>query len=148
MDPHITVGAVVSRRTTVDDVAVPPSDVASQVNVVPAVSAATVVGSQPVWEVTAESASWTSQVTETSETYQPLFPAIPVTLDVIAGGEWSPALGRQSQAPRDWSTGTELAPTTKPPPGGHQPNPTRPAIGVPASSVDEVQPSVHSLYPP
>ena len=76
-----------SRRTTIDAVDVPPAEVASHVNVVAAVSEVTVVGSQPTREVTADSASWTSQVTETSETYQPLLPAVPVTVGVITGGE-------------------------------------------------------------
>ena len=60
-----------SRLTTVDAVAVPPDDVAVHVNVVAAVSVVTVAASQPVRDETGESGSWTSQLTETSETYQP-----------------------------------------------------------------------------
>ena len=81
----MTVGGVVSRMTTVDADAVPPDEVASHVNVVPAVSATTVVGSHPVRDVTGDSASSTAQSTETSETYQPLSPAVPLTIGATDG---------------------------------------------------------------
>jgi hypothetical protein len=64
---HVTVGAVASRLTTTDLLAVPPADVASHVKVVLAASEATVVASQPTVD-TPDSASATSQVTVTSDT--------------------------------------------------------------------------------
>ena len=56
----------------------------------PGVSALIVVGAQG-GELTADSGSTTVQVTVTSPMYQPLVPAVPVTIGVIAGGVPSPA---------------------------------------------------------
>jgi hypothetical protein len=91
-------GRVVARLTTTDLLAVPPADVASHVKVVPAVSEVTVVASQPAVDVL-DSASRTSQVTVTSETYQPFFPAVPDTVGAIVGGVMSPPAGRHIQTP-------------------------------------------------
>ncbi len=91
-----------SRRTTADTRAVPPDDVASHVNVVAAVSAVTVATSQPVRDDTGESGSWTSQLTETLETYQPPAPSVPLTVGRITGGVRSSVPGRRSQTPRYW----------------------------------------------
>jgi hypothetical protein len=85
---------------TTDAVAVPPDDVASHVNVVPAVSVVTEEGSQPLVDDTGESGSWTSQLTDASDTYQPLLPSVPLTVGVITGGVMSSVIGRQSQTPR------------------------------------------------
>jgi hypothetical protein len=85
------------------------------------------------------------QVTETSETYQPLPPSVPLALGVITGAVRSSVLGRQSQMPREVLAWSATPSTRKPPPGGHHPKPTRPSIGSPASLVDAVQPAVHSV---
>ena len=95
---QVTVGAVVSRLTTTDLVAVPPAEVASHVKVVPAVSEVTVVASQPAVDAS-DSASRTSHVTVTSETCQPFFPIVPDTVGVIVGGVMSSLAGGHIQTP-------------------------------------------------
>jgi len=60
--------------------------VAEQVTVVPAVSAVSVVGLQPVEEAIPDSGSTTVQVTVTALLYQPLLPAVPVMVWVMTGG--------------------------------------------------------------
>jgi hypothetical protein len=91
---HITVGAVASRLTTPDLLAEPPADLASHVKVVPAVSEATGVASQRTVD-TPDSAPATSQVTVTSDTCQPFFPGVLVTVGVIVGGVMSSPAGRR-----------------------------------------------------
>ena len=82
----LTVGAVASRLIVTDCDDVPPALVAEHVKVVPAVSALTVVGSQPDADEIAVSLSTTPHVTVTSLTYQPLLPSVPVTFGVMTGG--------------------------------------------------------------
>ena len=96
---QVSVGAVASRFTKADALAVPPSDVASHVNEISAVSDVTLVGSQPVCEMISDSGSCTSKLTATSETYQPLSPIVPDTVGVITGGQSRGPTGRQSQMP-------------------------------------------------
>lgn len=79
-------GAVASLFTVTLIEFVPPLEVAVHVKVTPVVSVVTVVGSQPVFDDTADSASVTVQDTETFDVYQPLFPSVPVTVGVITGG--------------------------------------------------------------
>ena len=69
--PQVITGGTVSRITVVDTVVVPPPDVAVHVNVVPAVSEVTVAASQPEVAEISDSGSETSQVTVTSDRYQP-----------------------------------------------------------------------------
>ena len=83
--PHVMVGGVASRFTVTDPAPVPPTEVAVQSYVVPALSADSVDGSQPSLEVIADSWSVRDQATETSERYQPLFPSVPVTVGVTTG---------------------------------------------------------------
>jgi hypothetical protein len=64
------------------------------------VSAVTDAASQPLVELTAESASWTSQLTATFEANQPLAPWVPARFARIVGGVRSSSAGRQSQTPR------------------------------------------------
>src|SRR3954466_16003638 len=82
-----------------EDDAMPPPEVALQVKVTPAVSDVTEPPSQSE-PVTGESASETSQLTETSDVYQPPVPCVPLTTARIAGGERSSVSGRHSHAPR------------------------------------------------
>jgi hypothetical protein len=81
-----TDGAVASRLIVTDFESEPPVLVAEHVNVAPEVSEVTLLGPQPVCEVTVESGSVTVQVTETLLVYQPLFPSVPVIVGVITGG--------------------------------------------------------------
>ena len=81
----LRVGAVASRLTVTLSDAVPPADVAEHVNVVPAVSAVTVVEPQPEG-LRVDSGSVTFQDTPTSKVYQPLLPCVPVTVRVMTGG--------------------------------------------------------------
>jgi hypothetical protein len=81
-----TSGGVASRLSVTGWLALPPALVAEQVNVVPGVLAAIVVGSQPVLFVTADSGSVTLQLTVTSLVYQSLLPCVPATVGVMAGG--------------------------------------------------------------
>ena len=71
------VGATVSRRIVTDIVEVPPSEVAEQVNVMPAVSSVTKFVRQPVVELTFDSKSSTSHTTCTLLRYQPPLPSVP-----------------------------------------------------------------------
>jgi hypothetical protein len=98
--PQVTAGGTVSRLTTAVAVAVPPDDVAVHVNVVPVVSPVTEAASQPLVEVTADSASWTSQLTATLDVNQPFEPWVPERFAWIVGGVRSSSAGRQSQTPR------------------------------------------------
>src|SRR5215212_1906507 len=84
--PHATFGAVVSRWIVTDWLLVPPALVAEQISVVPAVSVLMVVGSQSIRAVMVDGLSTTLQLTETSPTYQPSLPGVPVTSSVISGG--------------------------------------------------------------
>ena len=79
-------GGVASRLMVTLPEALPPADVAAQVKEVPAVSAVSVTGSQPVVDWIVESGSTTFQEMVTSEVYQPLLPKVPVTTGVITGG--------------------------------------------------------------
>ncbi len=139
-------GGVTSRETVSVLLDVPPDDVATHVSVVPAVSVAIVAGSHPGPDDASDSGSPTSQLTATSETYQPLAPSVPDTVDVMSGGVMSSVLGRHSHTPRYMLTALGAAETANPPPIGYQPKPAPPAIGCPASSVDDVQPAVDELW--
>ena len=90
-------------------------------NVAPVVSAATVAGSQPFCAETADSASLTSHVTATSDTYQPFAPGVPDTDGVITGGVMSSVAGRHSQTPYHELGGSATGPTKNEPLNGYQP---------------------------
>jgi hypothetical protein len=81
------VGVTVSRWIVTDCELVPPALVAVQVRVVPlfVVSVLIKVGSHPLEEEIADSASTTDQETVTSLIYQPLLPKVPLTIGVITG---------------------------------------------------------------
>jgi hypothetical protein len=68
---QVKLGGVASRFTVTDSVLVPPSLVATHMNVVPAVSVVSVTVSQPLWTVAGVCGSLTSQLTVTSPVYQP-----------------------------------------------------------------------------
>ena len=89
----VMVGAVESRLRVTLWVAVPPVEVAVQVNVMLAVSDDTVVGLQPVCDVTVDCASVTVHETLMSLVYQPLLPNVPVTVGLITGGVVSEDVG-------------------------------------------------------
>ena len=76
---QVRLGDVASRFTVTVSVLVPPSLVATQVNVVPAVSAVTVTVSQPLRAEIGVCGSRTSQLTVTSPVYQPPSPSWPST---------------------------------------------------------------------
>src|SRR5919106_595741 len=82
----LSVGLVASRLIVTDFEAVPPALVASQVSVVPAVSALIVVESQPLVEEIADSLSTTVHETVTLLVYQSLLPRVPLTLGEMTGG--------------------------------------------------------------
>jgi hypothetical protein len=85
--PPLTAGGVVSILSETLFVAVSPASlVAEHVTVVPAVSAASVIASQPDDEVIGLSASATVHDTETALVYQPLAPEVPAIDGVIVGG--------------------------------------------------------------
>ena len=79
------VGAVASLFMVTDWELDPPALVAAHVSVVPAVLVLIVVGTQPLEDVIADSASVTVQLTVTSLVYHPLFPRVPATFGVIIG---------------------------------------------------------------
>ena len=79
----VATGAVASRLTVTDLLAVPPVLVAEQLNVTPVVSTVTKEAEQPVWVVIAESGSLTLQATLTSLVYQPLAPSVPVMVGAM-----------------------------------------------------------------
>ena len=79
-------GPVLSSLIVTEFELVPPALVAVQVRVVPVVSAVSVVALHPEEEVMADSGSLTVQLTFTLLVYQPLLPAVPVTLGVMTGG--------------------------------------------------------------
>jgi hypothetical protein len=85
--PPLTAGGVVSILSETLFVAVSAAPlVAEHVTVVPAVSAASVIASQPDDEVIGLSASATAHVTETALVYQPFAPEVPAIVGVIVGG--------------------------------------------------------------
>jgi hypothetical protein len=114
---------------------VPPPEVAVHVNVVPAVSEVTETASQPDVDVTADSGSVTLQLTATSETCQPLLPAVPDSVGVMTGAVRSSPTGLHSHTP---TLVLEAEPSEKLPPIGYQPKPTWPRTGCPDSSSDDV----------
>src|SRR6187200_2627297 len=79
----VTVGATVSRRIVTERVAVPPLEVAEQVNVTPAVSSVTDEAEQPLLDEIVDSASLTDQLAATSLRYHPSTPASPLTTELI-----------------------------------------------------------------
>src|SRR5262245_26878515 len=81
-----TSGGVASRFTVTDELDVPPSLVALQVNVVPAVSAVTLAVTQPEAEKTGVCSSHGHQFTVASDVYQPSPPRLPLIHDQISGG--------------------------------------------------------------
>src|SRR5438552_18281603 len=97
----VSVGGDTSRLTGTDRLAGPPSLVALQVNVVPAVSEVRVVVAHPVVEVTGVSASLTVQLTVASLTYHPFVPTVPVTVTPMTGGVVSTSRWRVPAAERD-----------------------------------------------
>ena len=83
----VTAGDVLSiLMFTLTGPVVPPSEVAVQDRLVPAVSAVKLVSTQPESMVTPESGSVTDQTTPTFDVYQLLLPRVPVTTGVIVGG--------------------------------------------------------------
>ncbi len=85
MPAGVTPATGVARLIVTDCVAVPPPLVAVQVNVVPAVSAVTLLAAHGA-DVIADSLSVTVQATETLPVYQPSAPRLPVTTEVMTGG--------------------------------------------------------------
>jgi hypothetical protein len=83
-------------------VAGPPPEVALQVKTVPVVSVVTVLGPQPVVEVTLDSGSLTVQETVTLDRNQPSLPRVPDTLGVMTGGV-------VSKGGTTWNSGCALA---------------------------------------
>src|SRR6516164_11488593 len=84
-------GGVLSILTVTEaDVDRPTPFVAEQVNVIPAVSAVSVVGVQPDEDVIPDSGSVTFQLTPTLLMYQPLLPNVPVICGTMTGGVVSP----------------------------------------------------------
>src|SRR5688500_17405793 len=81
-----TCGAVLSSLIVTFSLALPPTLLALQVNVAPAVSVDRVTVLQPLLEPIAESASLTFQPTVTSPTYQPSSPSVPLITGSITGG--------------------------------------------------------------
>jgi hypothetical protein len=85
-------GFVASRLIVTDSLVVPPALVAEQVRVVPPVSVLIVVGPQPDEDEIVDSPSVTDHETVTLLVYHPLFPRMPLTFGVIAGGVESNAV--------------------------------------------------------
>src|SRR5581483_1088777 len=93
-DP-LSVGGVASRLIVTDWVVERSTPfVAAQVNVVPVVSAESVVEVQPFWVNSRDSGSLAAHDAFTSDVYQPLAPCCPVTVEVTTGGVGvQPAVG-------------------------------------------------------
>src|SRR4051794_2884465 len=87
-------GLLLSRLMVTDLDAVPPALCALQVNLIPRVSFVTVLGPQPLVEVTGEPASLTVQrrLTFFLRLYQPWRPFGFVPFSVMAGGDGSVAM--------------------------------------------------------
>jgi hypothetical protein len=84
-------GGVLSSLTVTEvDVDRPTPFVAEHVNVIPAVSAVSVVDVQPDEEAIPDSGSVTFQLTLTLLLYQPLLPNVPAICGLIIGGVVSP----------------------------------------------------------
>ena len=95
----MTVGAVVSTLIVLLTVVVPPSLDAVQVNVVPVVSDAIVVASQPLVDRITDSGSTTVQLSVTLVVNQPFVPGVPKRTGVTWGGVGSPGVFGAAAAP-------------------------------------------------
>src|SRR2546426_11661526 len=93
------VGGGVSRSRVTVCGAIPPSLVALQVKLMPAVSVVSMLVAQPV-ELNGVSGALTVQLTVTLLWYQPLLPSVPVTVGVITGAGVSFRMWRSAVACR------------------------------------------------
>src|SRR5690349_20845798 len=87
--PSVTVGGFESRFTVTLALAVPPEELAVQVIVVPAVSSVTTVVPQPPCDRIGDCGSVTAKLTCTLVTYQSSTNEVPITDEVMTGGERS-----------------------------------------------------------
>ena|SRR6266566_3030346 len=84
--PEITGGVLSILMLTDAEFDRPAPFLAEQVSLVPAVSAVSVVGAQPLDETMLDSGSATDQAMETLLRYQPFGPRVPEIFGVIVGG--------------------------------------------------------------